>query len=91
MSEKKAEAMHLWSHSHTASNALRIEAAGQRYKQTTEFVYLGGTISESADLDTEVKRRIAAPRGRVSENTVPNCTIDGTPGCRSRSGYSKRR
>ena len=50
--------MHLWSHPHTASNALRIEAAGQRYKQTTEFVYLGGAISESADLDIEIKRRI---------------------------------
>ena len=52
--------MHLWSHPHTASNALRIEAAGQRYKQTTEFVYLGGDISESADLDIEIKRRIGA-------------------------------
>ena len=61
MSEKKTEAMHhLWSHPHTASNALRIEAAGQRYKQTTEFVYLGGAISESADLDIEIKRRIGA-------------------------------
>ena len=58
VSEKKNEAMHLWSHPHTASNALRIEAAGQRYKQTTEFVYLGGAISESADLDIEIKRRI---------------------------------
>ena len=60
MSEKKTEAMHLWSHPHTASNALRIETAGQRYKQTTEFVYLGGAISESADLDIEIKRRIGA-------------------------------
>ena len=58
VSEKKTEAMHLWSHPHTTSNALRIEAAGQRYKQTTEFVYLGGAISESADLDIEIKRRI---------------------------------
>ena len=60
VSEKKNEAMHLWSHPHTASNALRIEATGQRYKQTTEFVYLGGAISESADLDIEIKRRIGA-------------------------------
>ena len=52
--------MHLWSHPHTTSNALRIEAAGQRYKQTTEFVYLGSAISESADLDIEIKRRIGA-------------------------------
>ena len=60
VSEKKTEAMHLWSHPHIASNALRIEAAEQRYKQTTEFVYLGGAISESADLDIEIKRRIGA-------------------------------
>ena len=52
--------MHLWSHPHTALNALRIKAAGQRYKQTTEFVYLGGAISEIADLDIEIKRRIGA-------------------------------
>ena len=52
--------MHLWSHPHSASNALRFEAAGQRYKPTTEFVYLGGAISESADLDIEIKRPIGA-------------------------------
>ena len=60
VSEKKAESMHLWSHPSTASNALRIEVVGQRYKQAIEFVYLGGAISESADLDTEIKRRIGA-------------------------------
>ena len=60
VSEKKTEAMHLWSHPHTVSNALRIEAAGQRYKQTTEVVYLGGAISESVHLDIEIKCRIGA-------------------------------
>ena len=60
VSEKKTEAMHLWSHPHTASNALRIEVAGQQDIQTTEFVYLGGAISESADLNIEIKRRIGA-------------------------------
>ena len=88
VSEKKTEAMHLWSHPNTASNALQIEAAGQRYTQTTEFVYLGGAISESTDLDTEIKRRIDAAWASVR---VPNCTTDGTAGCRLRSGYSKRR
>ena len=38
VSEKKTEVMHLWSLPNTASNALRIEATGQRYKHTTEFV-----------------------------------------------------
>ena len=65
VSEKKAEAMHLWSHPNKALNALRIEAAGQRYKQVTEFVYLGDAISESADLGTEIKRRIGAAWGSV--------------------------
>ena len=60
VSEEKTEAMHLWSHPHTASNTLRIEAAGQRYKQTTEFVYRGSAIGVSADLDIEIKRRIGA-------------------------------
>ena len=56
VSEKKTEAMHL-----------RIEAAGQRYKQTTEFVYLGGAISESADFDIEIKRRIGAAWASVKK------------------------
>ena len=58
VSEKKTEVMHLWSHPSTASNTLRIEAAGQRH--TTESVYLGGAINESANFDTEIKRRIGA-------------------------------
>ena len=60
MLEKKTEAIHLWSDPSTASNALRIEATGQLYEQTTEFVHLGGAISENADLDTEIKRPIGA-------------------------------
>ena len=54
----KIETMHLWSDLSTASNALRIEVVGQRYKQTTKFEYLGGAISERVDLGTEIKRRI---------------------------------
>ena len=89
-SEKKTEAMHLWSHPHTASNALQIEAAGQRYKQTTECVYLGGAISESADLDIEIKRRIGAAWASAIKYSF-QLYDDGTPRCRSRSSYSKRR
>ena len=58
--EKRTEAEHLWSHPGTARNALRIESAGQRYKQTAGFVYLGGAISESAEFDTQIKRGIGA-------------------------------
>ena len=66
VSEKKTEAMHLWSDPSTASNALRIEAAGRRYEQTTEFVHLDDNISESADLDTEIKRLIGAAWASVT-------------------------
>ena len=37
---------------------LVIEAAGQRYRQTNQFLYLGGAIHESADLSFEIERRI---------------------------------
>ena len=55
---EKTEAMPLWFDPSTVSNVLWIEATDQRYKLATEFVYLGGAISESADLDIETKRRI---------------------------------
>ena len=35
-----------------------VEAAGQVYNQTNEFVYLGGNVNHSADLAIEVDRRI---------------------------------
>ena len=35
-----------------------VEAAGQVYKQTNEFVYLGGNVSHNADVSIEVNRRI---------------------------------
>ena len=35
-----------------------LEAAGQVYNQTNEFVYLRGNMNQSADLSIEVNRRI---------------------------------
>ena len=35
-----------------------VEAAGQVYNQTNEFVYLGGNVNHNADLSIEVDRRI---------------------------------
>ena len=35
-----------------------VEAAGQVYNQTNEFVYLGGNINHNADQSIEVDRRI---------------------------------
>ena len=37
---------------------LSVEAAGQVYNQTNEFVYLGGNVNHNADLSIEVNRRI---------------------------------
>ena len=34
------------------------EAAGQVYKQTAKFVYLGATVCENADLTVEINRRV---------------------------------
>ena len=36
----------------------RHEAAGQRYRQTTQFWDLGGLIDASADTMPEIKRRV---------------------------------
>ena len=47
-------------------------------------------LSERARTLTSRLSVVSAPLGRVSENAVPNCTTDGTPGCRSKSGCSKR-
>ena len=41
-----------------ATATFSVEAAGQVYKQTHEFVYLGGNVNHHADLSIEVHRRI---------------------------------
>ena len=35
-----------------------VEAAGQVYNQTNEFVYLGGNVNQNADQSIEVDRRV---------------------------------
>ena len=35
-----------------------VEAAGQVYNQTNEFIYLGGNVNQNADLSIEVDRRV---------------------------------
>ena len=41
-----------------STTIFNIEAAGQMYNQTNEFVYLGGNVDHNADLSIEVDRRI---------------------------------
>ena len=59
VSERKTENMLLRTPGQTSlAPPLVIEAAGQRYRQTNQFLYLGGVIHESADHSFEVERRI---------------------------------
>ena len=39
------------------------QAAGQRYAQKDRFTYLGGTISEDADMSDELKSRARSAWG----------------------------
>ena len=41
-----------------STTTFSVEAAGQVYNQTNEFVYLGGNVNHNADLPIEVDRRI---------------------------------
>ena len=43
---------------HVFKIRLDIDAAGQRYRQTNQFLYLGGVIHESADFSFEIERWI---------------------------------
>ena len=59
VSEAKTEIMCLSAKGVPESTAtFSVEAAGQVYNQTNEFVYLGGNVNHNADLSIEVDRRI---------------------------------
>ena len=59
VTEAKTEIMCLRAKGMPDSTAtFSVEAAGQVYNQTNEFVYLGGNVNHNSDLSTEVDRRI---------------------------------
>ena len=59
VSEAKTEIMCLRAKGMPESTAtFSVEAAGQVYNQTNEFVYLGGNVNHNVDLSIEVDRRI---------------------------------
>ena len=59
VSEKKTETMLLRTPDQAPCTLpLVIEAAGQRYRQTTQFLYLGGLIDARAGIMPEIKRRV---------------------------------
>ena len=41
-----------------STTTFSVEAAGQVYNQTNEFLYLGGNVNQNADLSIEVDRRV---------------------------------
>ena len=59
VSAAKTEIMCLRAKEMQESTAIfSVEAAGQVYNQTNEFVYLGGNVNHNADLSIEIDRRI---------------------------------
>ena len=59
VSEAKTEIMCLRTRGMSdAASTFSVEAAGQVYKQTHDFVYLGGNVNHHADLSIEINRRI---------------------------------
>ena len=59
ISDARTEIMCLRTKGMSESTAIfSVEAAGQVYYQTIEFVYLGENVKHNADLSIEVKRRI---------------------------------
>ena len=58
-----------------------VEAAGQVYRQTNEFVYLGRNVNDNTDLSIEVNRRIHNAWCSFRKNTLelydrPNTSIE---------------
>ena len=59
VSEAKTEIMCLRAKGVPESTAtFSVEAAGQVYNQTNEFVYLRGNVNHNADLSIEVDRHV---------------------------------
>ena len=87
VSETKTEIMRLRTKGMSEFTAIfSIEAAGQVYNQTNDFVQLGGSVTHNADLFVEVNRRIYATYGAASGSTPSNCTTDRALSSSSKSG-----
>ena len=52
------------------TSTFRVEAAGQVYSQTNEFVYLRGNVNHSSNLSIEVNRRICNAWRRFRKYTL---------------------
>ena len=59
ISESKTETMCIPIPRALSTNVV-FNATGQQYRQTTSFIYLGGTVTETPNLSDEIDRRIRA-------------------------------
>ena len=64
VSAKKTETMYM-PPPRTPRTMVRIEAAGQIYKQIQSFTYLGGAVTETPDMSVEIARRTRACWARI--------------------------
>ena len=69
---------------------LVIEAAGQRYRQTTQLLHLGCFIDASADIMPEIKRRVRLARACYSRFKRELYDMEGCP-VRSKVAHAKDR
>ena len=77
VAETKTEIMCLRTKGMPESTAIfSVEAAGQVYNKTNEFVYLGGNFNHNADLSIEVDRRIRNVWCSFRKYILNYCTID---------------
>ena len=44
----------------TSRTVVRVEAAGQTYKQVQSFTYLGAAVTETPDMSVEIARKTCA-------------------------------
>ena len=91
VSEKKTEAMLLRTQNQAPQTSpLVIEAAGQKYRQTMQFLYLGGLVVASADLMPEIKRRIRLAIGMLQSVQTGAVRYGGCP-VHSKGAHAKGR
>ena len=68
-----------------ATATFSVEAAGQVYKQTHDFVYLGGNVNHHADLSIEIDRHIRNAWCSFRKYSLELCDRPSAPSS-SRSG-----
>ena len=61
------------------TTTFRVEAEGQVYNQTNDFVYLGGSVNHNADLSIEVDRRIRNAWYSFRKYTFELCNQPSAP------------